>query len=86
VWTKLPDRVEEPGIWITSIIKHFIAESPEDTLKDKMNEKAWSEPIAGFSNGGDPLYQFYKNDIEQFYLTPFEAFARVFPTMRVRNP
>ena len=81
---KLSNRIEDSGTWITSIIKQFIAKSPENTLKDEKNEKAWGEPIVGFSNGGDPLYQFYKRDIGQFYLTPSEAFARVFPNVPVK--
>jgi len=39
----------------------------------------------GFSNGGDSLYQFYKDDIGQFYLTPSEAFARIFPKVTVKS-
>ncbi len=80
----MSDRIKDSGTWITSIIKQFIAESPENTLKDEKNEKAWDEPIVGFSNGGDPLYQFFKDDIGQFYLTPSEAFARVSTKMPVR--
>jgi epoxyqueuosine reductase QueG len=80
---ELSKRTKDSGTWITLIIKRFIAESPENTLKDEKNEKAWGEPIVGFSNGADSLYQFYKEDIGQFYLTPSEAFARVFPKMPV---
>ncbi len=82
--TKLSGRIEDLGTWITSIIKQFIADSPENTLEDEKNEKAWSEPIVGFSNGGDPLYQFYRDDIGQFYLTPLEAFTRVFPNVPIK--
>ena len=81
---ELSKGTKDSGTWITLIVKQFIAESPENTLKDEKNEKAWGEPVVGFSNGTDPLYQFFKDDIGQFYLTPSEAFARVFPKMPVR--
>lgn len=65
-----------------TIIKQFINESPENTLKNEKNEKAWAEPLVGFSNGADPLYQFYKKDIGEFYLLPMEIFAHTFPKVR----
>ena len=46
--------------------------SPENTMKNWNNEPAWGEPIVGFSNGADPLYAFYKEDIGAFYRFPLE--------------
>lgn len=69
--------------WIEGIIKSFINESPENTLKNNLNEKAWAVPLIGFSNGADPLYQFYKKDIGEFYLTPYEIFIDAFPNVEV---
>ncbi|UCE29225.1 MAG: epoxyqueuosine reductase [Candidatus Bathyarchaeota archaeon] len=64
--------------WIEGIIKSFINESPENSLGYETGEKAWAEPLIGFSAGDDPLYQFYKSDIGDFYWTPLEIFMKTF--------
>ncbi|UCG37604.1 MAG: epoxyqueuosine reductase [Candidatus Bathyarchaeota archaeon] len=61
----------------------FIQDSPENTLKNQANDRAFEEPIVGFSNGNDPLYQFYKRDIGEFYLTPLEIFSKTFPVVNI---
>ncbi len=73
------DQNEEPKDWVESIIRCFINESPENTLKNEENEKAWADPLVGYSKGDDPLYSFYKKDIGEFYLTPIEFFNNSFP-------
>jgi len=52
-------------------------------MKNKENERAWAEPLVGFSSGADPLYQFYKKDIGEFYLLPVEVFTHAFPEEKV---
>jgi len=79
----LTHRIEDSA-WIEAIIKRFINESPENTMKNDTNEKAWAEPIVGFSNGADPLYRFYKEDIGEFYLSPIDIFRNSFPDVDVR--
>ncbi|MFW9886485.1 MAG: epoxyqueuosine reductase [Candidatus Thorarchaeota archaeon] len=71
--------------WITSIIKQFINESPENTLKNSQNEPAWAEPLIGFSNGNDSLYEFYKEDIGSSYLLPREIFASAYPMEQIKS-
>jgi len=68
--------------WIEEEIKRFI-ESPENTMKNEENEPVWAEPLVGFSSGADPLWQFYKEDIGEFYLSPLEFFMHDFPYMKV---
>lgn len=63
---------------IRAIIFRFIQDSPENTLRNQENDKAWEAPFVGFSNGNDPLYKFYKRDIGEFYLTPLEIFTKTF--------
>ena len=46
-------------------IRNF-TNSSANTMKKWSDEPAWGEPIVGFSNGADPLYQFYKEDIGDF--------------------
>jgi epoxyqueuosine reductase len=69
--------------WLESLIVRFIVESPENSLGNRMNDKAWAKPLVGFSAGNDPLYQFYKSDIGDFYWTPFEIFLKTFPSSKV---
>jgi epoxyqueuosine reductase len=71
-------EVGELAAWVEGIIKEFV-ESPENTLMNAANERAWAEPLVGFSSGADPLYRFYKGDIGHFYLTPIEWFEKTFP-------
>jgi epoxyqueuosine reductase QueG len=79
----LSRKKENKASWIESVIKQFVKESPENSLKNRENETAWAEPIVGFSNGADPLYQFYKKDIGEFYFSPLEVFSRTFPGIKV---
>jgi len=65
------------GEFITKEIQRFIA-GPENSLEKWNNEPAWAEPLIGFSNGADPLYQFYKQDIGDFYILPHEFMGHKF--------
>ncbi|HUS79308.1 MAG TPA: epoxyqueuosine reductase [Patescibacteria group bacterium] len=65
--------------WLERTIKEFVNESPENTMRNEENERAWDEPIVGFSSGADPLYRFYKQDIGEFFMTPVEWFTKTFP-------
>lgn len=40
------------------------------------DEKAFGQPIVGFGNGSDELFDFYKKDIGEFYLLPQEWLAK----------
>jgi epoxyqueuosine reductase len=64
---------------ITEVIKAFVQTSVENSLKNDLNERAWDVPIVGFSRGDDPLYEFLKKDIGDFYWTPLEIFRETFP-------
>jgi epoxyqueuosine reductase len=69
---------------IEGIIKDFVAGSGENSLKNEANEKAWDEPLVGFCRGDDPIFQFFKTDIGQFFWTPLEAFSLLFPDSGAR--
>ncbi len=77
------EQMKNPAGWIENLIKGFINSSPENTLKNRANEKAWEDPLVGFSNGGDPLYQEYKEYVGTFHLTPLEIFVHHFPSFEV---
>ncbi len=68
---------------IESIIKNFIDYSPENTLKNHDNDKAFDTPLVGFSRGDDPLYEAYKEYVGTFHWTPLEIFSRSFPLFEV---
>jgi epoxyqueuosine reductase QueG len=77
------DPVKNPAKWIESMIKDFINKSPENTLKNPQNDKAWADPLVGFSAGDDPLYQEYKKYVGPFHWTPLEVFNVTFPSLEV---
>lgn len=68
--------------WLEQAIKEFCSSSPENSLKNEAAERAWEEPLVGFSSGADPLYLQIKEDIGQFYLTPLEIFRLAFPQIQ----
>jgi epoxyqueuosine reductase len=69
--------------WIEAAIRDFINISPENTLKNMENEKAWADPLVGFSRGDDPLYLEFKEAIGGFYWTPLKIFNLTFPEVAV---
>jgi len=79
----MTDLRSGPAEWITRVVKDFIA-SPKNTLEKWNDEPAWAEPIVGFSGGADPLYEFFKEDIGSFYVSPLEFMNHAFPGKRLR--
>jgi len=77
------DRVRKPGAWVEKQIKVFINSSPENTLSNKAGDRAWGDPLVGFSSGDDPLYQEFKEHIGSFHRTPVEIFTLTFPSAKV---
>ena len=69
--------------WVESAIRDFINRSPENTLKNPTNDKAWADPLVGFSRGDDPIYQSYKEHVGPFHWTPLELFNLAFPQSKV---
>ena len=79
----LSKRVENPVDWLTSVIKSFINDSPENTFKNAVGEKAWEKPVVGYSSGDDPLYYEFKRHIGSIYWSPIEIFTKTFPRLTV---
>lgn len=69
---------------IASLIQEYTASAPTNSLRLEPKEKAWDEPLVGFSRGDDPIYDQYKNHIGTFHWTPLEAFRVAFPEMPVK--
>jgi hypothetical protein len=82
--TMMINRQKNPADWIETMIRDFIR-SPENTLKHRENEKAWEDPLVGFSRGDDPLYREYKEReyVGTFHWTPLEIFSMTFPSFEV---
>ncbi len=68
---------------VVELIKDFIRLSPENALQNEAGDKAWEEPLVGFSSGSDPIYGEFKNHIGPFYWTPLDLFLQTFPETNV---
>ena len=77
------NQIKNPAEWIENTIKDFMNKSPENTLKNAKNEKAWADPLVGFSRGDDPLYLEYKKYVGPFHWTPLELFQLTFPALKL---
>jgi len=68
--------------WIRDCIGRFAASGENGIEPGGVRERAWDEPLVGFSRGDDPLYPWFKEDIGSFYLTPHEIFTAAFPAVK----
>ena len=76
---------DDPAAWINSLIIEYTATSPLNSLRNSADEKAWNEPLVGFSRGDDPIYQQYKEDhVGPFHWTPLEIFQLTFPDVQAK--
>ncbi len=78
------DKPAENALWIEKTLKDFIATSPENTLQNLNNDKAFEMPLVGFSRGDDPLYEAYKDHVGPFFLTPLELFTVTFKDFSIK--
>ncbi len=74
---------EGPAAWIEGRIREF-AGSESNNLNNGTGEPAWADPVVGFSNGGDPLYEDLRRHVGPFHWTPLEIFTKSFPSLHVR--
>jgi len=77
-------KTADLATWIGQVIQDFIEKSPQNTLQNKANDKAFDTPLVGFSQGDDPIYRTYKDVVGPFHWTPMEIFARTFEAMTVK--
>jgi len=70
--------------WIGQVIEDFIEKSPQNTLQNKTNDKAFDTPLVGFTRGDDPIYKTYKDVVGPFHWTPLEIFALTFDDLTVK--
>ena len=70
---------------ITSLIHDYTAKAATNSLHLETGEKAWDEPLVGYSRGDDPIFDQYKGNIGPFHWTPLEAFQLAFPQLSVKS-
>jgi epoxyqueuosine reductase len=66
-----------PTLFIETAIKEHVANSPTNRLPDYNNEPVINEPLVGFADGYDPIFEDFKKEsiIGNFHLSPGEALA-----------
>lgn len=65
-----------PARFLEAEIKAFILQSPGNCLKDIDGSPIFEEPLVGFADGDDSLFQDYKRIIGEFHFTPREALIK----------
>ncbi|MFY9941727.1 MAG: hypothetical protein WAK57_06100, partial [Desulfobacterales bacterium] len=53
--------------WIESLIRDFIATSPQNSIQDGTGERAWDFALVGFASGADQIWQQYKEYVGAFH-------------------
>ena len=72
-YQRLPDDPVFNEDWFISTIKEKIATHPENTMEYPFyGEKIFTEPLIGFIQGDDPIFQQYKTIIGPHHFTPEE--------------
>lgn len=66
----------DPSRFLESAIKEYIRTSPLNHLTAFDNEPIVDEPIVGFADGDDPVFQDLKTIIGEFHLTPREVMEK----------
>lgn len=65
-----------PALFLEEIIKEHVATSPGNRFQAFNDEPIWDEPLVGFADGDDAIFQDYKTIIGDFHLTPREALEK----------
>ena len=74
-----PGAPAEPAAWLENVVYDFIEHSTENTLQGAFQEKAFENPLIGFANGADPIFESYKQHVAPYHWTPLEIFNQTFP-------
>ena len=81
-----------PNLFLETEITRYISDSPENRLPAYDNEPLVDEPLIGFADGNDPIFQDFKKRqvIGAFHFTPLEALSaylkRQNKEVRDKNP
>jgi epoxyqueuosine reductase len=68
---------ENPNLFVETVIKDYVANSPKNRLPAYDNDPIVDEPLIGFADGHDPLFQEFKKEqiVGSFHFTPAEALS-----------
>ena len=75
-------RSEVQSGWIEELVRKFIENSQINTLQNQAGDRAFENPLVGFSKGEDPIYLDYKDHVGPFHWTPQEIFSLSFPEIK----
>ncbi len=67
---------KNPARFLEKEIQAYILENPCNCLKDIDSSPMFEEPLVGFADGDDPIFQNYKTVIGDFHLTPREVLEK----------
>lgn len=66
----------DPAAFVTKSIKGYVAASPGNRLQSFDDGQFFDEPLVGFADGDDGIFQNYKTIIGDFHVTPREALEK----------
>ncbi len=69
----------DANVFLENVIKAYAATSPANLLPAFGNDRIYDEPLVGFADGDDPIFNDYKRIIGPFHLTPREIMDTCFP-------
>jgi epoxyqueuosine reductase QueG len=64
---------ENPSRFLEKTIKDYVVNSPDNRLPAFDDDPIFDEPLVGFADGDDEIFQKYKEIIGDFHYTPREA-------------
>lgn len=69
--------------WITNSIVNYCL-TAENSIRNAENDPAWAEPLVGFTRGDDPIFEYFKKDIGEFFWLPLEIFKLTFNEVEIQ--
>jgi len=60
---------------LVQAIKAYVSTSPLNRLRDIDGSPIWEEPLVGFADGDDPLFDLFKSVVTPEHMTPREVLA-----------
>jgi hypothetical protein len=72
----------DPCLFMESAIREYVQHSPLNHLTAFENAPIIDEPIVGFADGDDPIFQDLKTVIGEFHMTPRELMERYIAAKR----
>jgi len=65
--------------YLAEEIVRFVSESRENGIPGYEDARLFDEPVVGFADASDPIFDRYKKIIGSFHITPFEWLQKTFP-------